>query len=322
MYREFFSKLKSLAGITVMNNNTMSIRKKYLLLLLILVLPLMTSSAKTLNQYLPKAVNGWVTVGEDHYYNPETLFDYINGGAELFISYDFEQVISRTYKKSGQPDITIEIFDMVKAKNAFGVFTHAREDVYSNFGQGSQTFEGAILFWKDRYYISIVSDVETNDSKKTLVAMAKKIDKAIKQTGMLPEILDWIPESLLVPGSVFYFHHYVWLNAFYYISDENLLNITDKTDAVLAKYGEPEKRYYLLIIQYPDNNLAGVAYKNFAEQYAPEIKTHPVVKLEDGKWIACKVDHDLFVCVFNAHEEKNAGTLLKTVLEKHSSSGE
>lgn len=278
---------------------------------------IMTASTQKLSDYLPKTIYEWKATGQNRYYYPETLYDYIDGGAELFISYGLNQVISRTYKRSGQPEIVVEIFDMVEAKNAFGVYSHGREKLESSYGQGSQTYHGAILFWKGPYYISIVSDAETTQSKTAIVKIAQKIDKLIKDEGVLPELLSWIPEEELVPESIFYFHHYVWLNAFYYISDDNFLNINEKTDAVLAKYGPADSRYYLLLIRYENEHEANNAYQSFLDQYAPELKDRSAVKLEDGKWTGSQVEQDLLICVFNGRDREEIKSLLQKVRDKY-----
>ncbi len=273
----------------------------------------MTTSAQILSDLLPKGINEWEASGQDHYYYPETLYEYIDGGAELFISYGFDRVISRTYKRSGQPDIMVEIFDMVEPKNAFGVFCHGREKLDDTYGQGSQTYQGAILFWKDRYYVSIVSDFQTSMTDRAMDAMAHKIDKKIKEEGDLPEITNWLPEEGLAAESVFYFHHYVWVNALYYIADDNFFNIDERADAVLAKYGSPDSRYYLLLICYENAEDAGEAYRSFLHHYAPELEGKTAAKLEDDKWTGSCVEQELLICVFNGESEEAVESLIDRV---------
>jgi hypothetical protein len=273
----------------------------------------MTTSAQKLTEFLPKSLYEYEAWGSDKYYYPESLYEYINGGAELFISYGFKQVLSRTYKRSGQPDIIVEIFDMVEPKNAFGVFSHGREKLDEIYGQGSEAYEGAILFWKDRYYVSIVADTETEISGKAIHKMAERIDKLIKAEGEIPGIVNLLPDAGLVPESVFYFHHYVWLNAFFYISDENFLNIDENVDAVLAKYGSPDARYYLLLVNYPSEEAAKKAYGNFLKEYAPELAGDTAVLLEDGKWTGSCLKGELLVCVFNAVNKSAVDFLLREV---------
>ncbi|HDZ42086.1 MAG TPA: hypothetical protein ENH59_10485 [Bacteroidetes bacterium] len=290
---------------------------KFIFAAFVLTIITMKALSQNMKNFLPEEVYGYKASGSDINYSPETLFGYINGGAELFISYGLKEVVSRTYERCGEPKIVADIFDMGEAKNAFGVFTHGREKLDQTYGQGSETYVGAILFWKDKYYISVFTDEETEASKKAIEEMAAMIDDLIESTGELPPILDWIPEEGLVPESVFYFHHYIWINAFFYITNDNFLNIDETTDAVLAKYGKPESRHYLLMINYQSGEEAKTAYYNFLEHYAPELRDEIAVKLEDGKWTGCLLKQDLLICVFNAEEKEQVENLLDKTAGKY-----
>ena len=72
----------------------------------------MDVSGKNIRALLPDSIDGWKKKTEDKFYTPENLYDYINGGAELYISYGFIEVISRTYYKENQPELKVEIFEM------------------------------------------------------------------------------------------------------------------------------------------------------------------------------------------------------------------
>lgn len=284
-----------------------------LVLLIIITAFPMNLSSQNLASLLPSGINDYSAVIDDTYYDPETLFEYINGGAELFISYNFSSVISRRYSMEGQPDIVVEIFDMQESKNAFGVFSHDREKIDHTYGQGSEVFQGAILFWKDRYYVSVFTEEENEVSGAAIAELAAAISKLIPGKGALPEVLNYLPEEGLVKESVFYFHHYIWLNAFFYIASDNFLSINDNTDAVLAKYGDAQSRYYLLLITYPSKENALSASDSFRENYAPELKDNKPVQLEDGKWTACGLLDDVLVCIFNAPTQEAAKILLDRV---------
>ncbi|MEA1896209.1 MAG: DUF6599 family protein [Bacteroidota bacterium] len=110
----------------------------------------------------------------------------MNGGAELYISYGFKNVISRRYSKNDNSLIAVEIFDMVNSRNAYGVFTHVREEMDESYGQGSQLYDDAILFWKSRYYVSVVSLDVSEEAQLVIRKIAEYIDKAISETGELP----------------------------------------------------------------------------------------------------------------------------------------
>ena len=68
---------------------------------------------------LPDAPEGWKIAGEDQSYQRDNLYDYIDGGAELYLSYGFRKVCTRTYSKSDQPDIVKEDGQLTVTNNSF-----------------------------------------------------------------------------------------------------------------------------------------------------------------------------------------------------------
>ncbi len=259
---------------------------------------------------LPEPINGWRITEKDQMYNPKNLFDYIDGGAELYLSYGFQQVVTRTFTKTDEPDIIVDIFDMGSSESAFGVFSHSREVIDTTFGQGSQYTAGLLLFWKDRYYVSLMASYETEQARQTIFQMAHQIDAAIPQKGQMPKILSYLPQKNLVRESIRFFRHHVWLNSHYFISDENILHINQNTAAVLAKYHCADQKCILLLIQYPTLNDAERAYRDFIRMYLPELQHSPSVQIEDGTWTACQLNDRHLIIVFNAPDEKMALDLI------------
>ena len=155
----------------------------------------MSAQENKISQHLPSKVDAWSTIGDDKEYNEESLYEHINGGAELFISYGFNEAISRTYSKGGEAEISVDIYDMIESKNAYGVFSHSRESIDYTVGQGCQIYEDAVLFWKDRYYVAILSFKCLDDTQTVLLEMAKQISKSIDSEGSLPGILSKLPKN-------------------------------------------------------------------------------------------------------------------------------
>jgi hypothetical protein len=269
-----------------------------------------------LSSLLPAGVTGWTAAGQDSSYTRSTLFDYIDGGAELYLSYGFKDAINRRYTSGGKSDIVVDIFDMATAPNAFGVFSQSMETVEKHFGQGSQVSKGLLIFWKDRFYVSIVAHPETDESKKAIHTLAALIDKTIEKEGPLPAILSLLPEKSLVKESIRYFRHHAWLNAHYFIADHNLLHINDTTEALLAKYEGGSKRSLLLLVEYTDEQSAQQAYGDFVKSYLPNISGKVPVQIEDGTWTACHLSGNLFIAVFNAAQSVDASHLLDVVEKK------
>ncbi|MDR1860678.1 MAG: hypothetical protein LBR06_07155 [Bacteroidales bacterium] len=265
-------------------------------------------------KYLPNSFEGY-RVDELLDYEGEALFDYINGGAELFMSYGLKGMTGCKYSGDDLPQITVEVYEMTSAANAFGVYTQSRDRDEHDYGQGSQSFDDFILFWKDRYYIIITTHKATPESARAMKHFATRLDRAIEKNGAIPAIISALPKKGLADGGYLYFHHYVWLNAYLFIADYNIINITDKTDAVLAKYGEADARAYLLMADYPAEADAMQAFNRLREKFAPEKPedTRPLLQLEDGKWFSAWQQGRRLCAVFNGATAEQVENLHKVI---------
>ncbi len=273
----------------------------------------MRYSKTDIYQQLPDSLFDWNAEGTVYYNTKESLYDYINGGAELYISYGFKSAVSRKYLKSEQPEVVVEIFDMAKPENAYGVFSNTRYEEDYTYGQGSQYVEGTLFFWKGKYFVSIMTTEETDESKKLIHELGKIISEKIEEEGRKPDILNLLPLNELDRSSILYFHHYIWINSFYFIADENLLLIDDNTDAVLAKYGPADNRAYLLIVRYCNNESAGKAYDNFKNYYFPEAEFRNISQLEDKTWMAINLINSTFFGIFNGRSEEYVSGLMSEI---------
>jgi len=276
----------------------------------------MREESQKLARLLPDAVEGWQIGREDQVFNRGNLYNYINGGAEIYLAYGFKELINRTYVLPDQPDLLADILDMGASENAFGVFAHSRESIASDFGQGSEYHQGYLHFWKDRYVISIISSPETAESKQAIFSLAKEIETAIGVDGPLPGILELLPEQNLVEESIRYVRNHFWMNSHFFIAEENILNLNDQTDAVLAKYGALGQRSVLLLVQYPQDSEAEAAFASFTEAYLPELHDEPAVRSEDGSWTSARLSGNLITIVFNASSQKAALSLAGAVQDK------
>ncbi|MBN2813040.1 MAG: hypothetical protein JXQ80_03125 [Bacteroidales bacterium] len=263
---------------------------------------------------LPEQLDGWTAHKTVPLKNHTDMFNYMDGAAELYISYGFGEALSCTYYMDGQPEVLAEVFDLLAPRNAFGVFTQTRESEISQFGQGTYRIPGALFFWKERYYIAL-SAWESNSVSDTFVdALAGHIDQKIAGTGIVPAIVDLLPETDRIPYGYKYFHHYVWQNAYFFISDQNLFLIDADADAVMARYAEGDDRNYLLLIRYVSSEKAGEAFALFGREFFPGGLTGNCIRRDDGRWMAAATEGGYLMAVFNASIADRASGLLDAVL--------
>ncbi|MBT8333911.1 MAG: hypothetical protein KJP19_05705, partial [Deltaproteobacteria bacterium] len=83
-----------------------------------------TTRLHELVQGLPETLEQWSKSSDFAVYDAENLYVYINGGAELYISYQFINLISQPYVNEEDDEIKIDIFDMGSSQNAYGIFSH------------------------------------------------------------------------------------------------------------------------------------------------------------------------------------------------------
>lgn len=109
---------------------------------------------------LPSETTGWRWDNRIERYDSRTLYSYMDGAAELYLSYGFQDLMVRRYVKPGLHPITVELYRMASAADAYGVFTFERQDEPAGIGQGSEFGGGMLRFWKGAYFASIYAEGE------------------------------------------------------------------------------------------------------------------------------------------------------------------
>jgi Family of unknown function (DUF6599) len=277
----------------------------------------MTAMPQTVNDFakvLPAKVDRWNRVEPTATYTPATLSSYIDGGAELYLSYNFKGSLAVKYRDASENEIAVDIFDMGSSYDAFGVFAHTRETDTRDFGQGSEYAAGLLTFWKGRFYVSVLAYPETPASKNAVTMLGRAIETAVKDEGPLPPVLALLPPENLQPETVRYFHHYIWLNSFSFVSNENVLNIAADTPATLAKYKTPGSSLFLLIVRYPDAARAEAAARQFDEKILGGTKDR-IRQTEGGRWSGLKHRGDVVGIVLGAPDAASVRDILSKLKE-------
>jgi hypothetical protein len=267
---------------------------------------------------LPSEAAGWRWDEKELKYNSRTLFDYIDGAAELYLAYGFQNLTVRRFDKSNRPPITIELYEMASSEDAYGVFSFERQDETIGVGQGSEFGGGLLRFWKGKLFVAIYADGEGPEVESAIIKMGRAAANSIPATGPEPKLVDFIPgkDLGLVDRSVRYLKSHVLLNQRFFIAHQNILNLSRKTEAVLAQYIREKQKTQLLLIRYPNLIEAGDAYQGFMKAYLPDAGGRDRSKTEDQKWTIARQRNEFVLIVFGAPTEDNAEGLLKATEEK------
>jgi hypothetical protein len=149
-----------------------------------------------------RAVAGWSQEGAERIFEPDNLFDYMNGNAEGYLLYQFSEMKGITCKCGGDT-IVIDISEMSDPEYAYGIFTSNRDGraEIQPIGMGGQILPRRATFAKDKYYVELAANPD-KDHSVPLRAYVAMIEKAIEGRTAPPVQIGWFPEEKLVPGSV------------------------------------------------------------------------------------------------------------------------
>ena len=275
-----------------------------------------TDLLRGLQANLPSRIMAWSAEPKDRMFDRNTIFDYINGGAEVYKAYNMQRCLSRRYLTPDGPAIVLDIFDMGTSADAFGVFTHDTNGEIIKLGQDARLQSGWLCFWKDRFFISIYTEEETPAAKKAVRELGRQVATLIKTEGTRPLILSQLPSRGLQSDTIRYLHDPVVLNYHYYLSDENLLDISKDTDIALASYQRNREAALYLLIKYPDPETANRSLTRFLKHYLPDADQTGLALLENGKWAAVRLKENLLAIVLEADSRDFADSLVTRVFQK------
>ncbi|MDP2960132.1 MAG: hypothetical protein Q8N71_01800, partial [candidate division Zixibacteria bacterium] len=270
-----------------------------------------------LQSLIPEGAKDFKKVDQAQLFDRKNLFDYMDGGAELYLSYDFQRLSVQEYRDKDRV-ITVEVYEMKTSQDAFGLFSLDQEGENLAIGDKANYGSGLLKFWKGNHFVRIV-DLNGNDQfKDEILELGKKISSQIDKKGELPLLLSKLPVEGLIHNSERFFHKQIVLNNLYFLSTENLLNLNEKTSAVMGDYLWGKMNLKLLLISYPDTSSARSAFERFCTKY---LKSSPsgkkvIQKVEEDKFIGLELEKNYLWITFEGKDERNTGDVLRNVKEK------
>jgi hypothetical protein len=258
-------------------------------------------NVKGLAQSIPKKILGWVTAGQDAVYDRKTIYDYMDGGAEVYLAFDFRNVFVRKYKGPSRGEIALDIYDMGSPEEAFGIFSCDRQDPEAGIGQESEYGSGLLRFRQGRFFVSITASGDEQRAEKAILELGKAVAPLLGPPGSLPDLLKCLPETGLKKDRISYFHAVINLNNRFFVASENILGLGRETDCVFAEYAaSPAETGDLLLIRYQNEDRTRVAYESFLKIYLPEAGPGGAALTEKRKWTMARIHGNYLAVVFEA----------------------
>ena len=201
------------------------------------------------------AFPGWVPVGDAQVFDQENLYSLVNGQADSFFAFGFEQVAVGRYKGAGDAMLDVEVWQVATPADAYGLFRANASGVPTTLGNGGDLIdERRLIFWQDRYYVHVRALPRAPEAD--LRGFSQAVSDALPSGGEPPRLVSRLPVDGLVEDSILFFHQEISIQDQLWLGGENLLGLSPVTAGVLAHYDVAGTSVRLLLIDYPDKDAA------------------------------------------------------------------
>ncbi len=126
-------------------------------------------------------VIGWEREGEPAVYLPDNLFEYIDGAADLYLAYDFQEMGTLNYAYGRGGSVSVEIYRLGDARCAYGIYSQERPRDPSYVELGAQGYydPGVLNFCQGDHYVKILGYELADGEKAALTTIANGISAKI-----------------------------------------------------------------------------------------------------------------------------------------------
>ena len=201
------------------------------------------------------AVPGWTPAGAAATFNRDTIYDLVDGQADAFFVYGFEQVAVLKYQNAQGAGLSVEVWQLATPADAYGLFTSGIAGTPVAIGSDGDGDPGwRIIFWQDRYYVQVYTRQELPDAD--LQGLARAVAAALPAGGERPALVSRLPAEGLVEHGFIFFHEEISIQSEVWLGGENILGLSPQTNGLLARYDLGGTVARLLLIEYPDTGAA------------------------------------------------------------------
>jgi len=228
-------------------------------------------------QLLPKSdeFQEWQLKEKVSHYNQESLYGYINGGAEIFLQYDFKHLTQAIYSRNVQgseQEIIIEIYTMATPLDAFGIFSVNRsggEQVSQKIDALNWISPSQINFVKELYYVNVLGFDCGLEELEVFASIAA--DKILGES-VTPTVLNRFPDENRIPGSEKYIKGPLAAVGESVLLQAEFWGFDQKTHAYACRYQPHNSRAILLQFEIIPDTI-GQKVEAFFKEFLEEVET-------------------------------------------------
>jgi hypothetical protein len=202
------------------------------------------------------------------FYVPDNLYQYMDGGADIYVLYDFQLLLHQEFKAK-QAEVTVDVFDMGVPDNAFGMYASERSPNYEFISIGAEGYknQGILNFLQGRYYVKLAAFGDGADV--VLDQFAHALSASIAGSVEFPALLRQLPQVGRKPHSEQYL-----------LKDP--LGHSFLGPAYVASYNSGNVESTLLVSVAPNATEADERMKRLTEHFRKTGTCNPAPELGEG----------------------------------------
>jgi hypothetical protein len=142
---------------------------------------------------LPRRLDGWKLAGAPDRYPPDKLFEYIDGGAEAFLQFDFQELSAATYVNGKDAEISADVYRHATPARAFGIYSQERRPGSSKLPGPLEGVAAAdhLEFVTGAYYVKLA--LHAGGDAGILPKLAEQIAAVLPGPRDVPAVLACFP---------------------------------------------------------------------------------------------------------------------------------
>jgi hypothetical protein len=149
---------------------------------------------------LPNVIGAWHAVGAPETHAGADLYTYMDGGAELYLEYGFQDMTVRFYER-GKDQITVELYRM--KDSGYGIFTILRSGNGEPVSVADAGFRSGyyVIFSSGNFFCAVTAQSEFSDAVPAAVEIGKAVAAQLPPGPSAHNNTEFLPAKDCLPNS-------------------------------------------------------------------------------------------------------------------------
>lgn len=234
----------------------------------------------------------WKVDSTQNDYTPSTLPQFSPEKAAVYLEYGFVRLSTQALS-IGAEQVQMELYEMIDSPAAYGVLSFFREPKSKpamKIGREGELTANSLNFQKGKYYVRLTCIRGTNRCVAHLFELGQLISDQLPDSSTLPAVVTKLPNEERVPQSEVFLMGPKALDRFVSLQGKDPFGLNVGAEAAFARYAAGSESASVLLIDYPNQQLAKKFLEAGYHEYSSQKPGHPIYFKRDGPLVTLVLD--------------------------------